>query len=198
MTNREAAMIYNKVLQNPNLTDKEIISELYRRQGKTPAETDQIFEEYTSIIKNVEARGIRGMEIVNFLIAPRDTMVETKEENGITEVNIHEGNPKFDPSGKTDIPGAPVTSVPTFGDENIETIEPIAPTPISEVTPVQAPTTVGQVRTDDFVFGDAPVPNPQENDKPISFPNAESGLNIGEQGPGNQNNGPEPQKFGRF
>ena len=166
MTNQEAAMFYKKTLANPNLTTKEIITEVYENKGKTPEEIDKIFSEYISIIKSVEEKGIHGDEIVNYLIAPRDTIVESNNENGITEININEGFPKFDPTGKTDVPNTKVsTNVPTFDDENIERIEPIN-TPIDPV-----------------VFGDTPVQNTVKSNEPVNFPNTESGLVIGEQKP---------------
>ena len=218
MTKKEAAIICKKELENPDLTYQEIISETFKGQ-KSPEEINKLIGEYIQIINGVEAKGIYGMGIVDYLLAPRDEFVESKTKNGVTEINITEGYPKFDPSGKTDVPNSPVsTDIPKFGDEsNTEKIEIINPTSI-DITPtimpapsapkdVQFPNTESvikpmpsePVRSDDFTFGDTPISTPIKNDEPISFPNTESGLHIGDNNrPEDPNNGPKPPQFGGF
>ena len=120
MDRTKAAGFYKALLENSNVSALDLITAYYKTKGKTDYEINELYGQYLKIIKDAENKGLTGMELYNYLMAPRDEIVEAKyDDNGVLrELNISEGDPKFDPSGKTDIPHTPVSNDFEFGDES--------------------------------------------------------------------------------
>ena len=153
---------------------------------------------YKNFIAAAEKQGLKGWDIYNYLTAERDKVEYINKDNNENEIKMEvEGDPKFDPSGKTDL--TPATGSPDFqfGDESVN--KPAAPStgtpnidfpnssnnlnPTSDKEP-QAPS-VDFPNSSNGVSQGTQSPN-------IDFPNSSNGINPGTQSP---NEGP---KFGGF
>ena len=198
MNRKDAAKFYKAILENPGITAEVLIENLYAARGKTNEEIDKILAEYNAIISEAESQGLKGWDVYNYLTTPRDKVEYINKDNNGNEIKIEvEGDPKFDPSGKTDL--TPATGSPDFqfGDESVN--KPAAPStgtpnidfpnssnnlnPTSDKGP-QAPS-VDFPNSSNGVSQGTQSPN-------IDFPNSSNGINPGTQSPD------EGPKFGGF
>ena len=188
MSDWEAAGIYKAFLENPKLTEREIITHYYKSiKGATDEEIEDLIKQYESRKKNnvpFDPSGKTDMPTEakptsNFEFGDSSTQepIETISSE-VAPISPDFGGFKVEP---------PVEKVKTddfvFGDGN-------APKPVNTNEPVNFPNTESgliiegnepkpeKVNTDDFVFGEGNAPKPVKVDEPVNFPNTESGLIV--------------------
>lgn len=115
-----AAGFYKALLENNNISAFDLIKAYYITKGISDYEINELYQKYLSIIRDAERKGFSGIALYDYLMAPRDEIFEAilDDKGVIREINITEGDPKFDPSGKTDIPHTPLSNDFEFGDDS--------------------------------------------------------------------------------
>lgn len=120
MDRKQAALFYKATLENKNIKADRLIEEFYAARGETNTEIDKKLAEYKAIIEDAGKQGLRGWDIYSYLMSSRDKVeyIEKSKDGKVTKIEI-EGDPKFDPSGKTDL--TPLTGSPDFefGDDSV-------------------------------------------------------------------------------
>jgi hypothetical protein len=189
MTDWEAAGIYKAFLNNPNLTEREIITHYYKSvKGATDEEIEDLIKQYESRKKNnvpFDPSGKTDVETPtpatsNFEFGDSSTRQEPVEtiSSDIAALSPDFGGFKVEePTEKVN------TDNLVFGEgetpKQVKSDEPISfPNTESGLNIVGQEPKIEEVKSDDFVFGEGEAPKQVKSDEPISFPNTESGLNI--------------------
>lgn len=164
MTREKAAKLFELYLKNMGrgLTIEDIF-DLYCIVSN-PVERDRELIEFKRLINDAKAHGQAGYEIVNYLTAKRDTIQEITINGGKIESVVEtEGDPVFDPSGKTDLSSFTGSSDFEFGDSSVN-----KPTPVpasTEISPTNVPV------FDDSETNDLKIVTPGEKEE-LDFPNS--------------------------
>lgn len=158
MTHKEAKKIYKLLIETGRPVD-EIIEEVYYDKGEEVVK--QKLLDFMRILDELKSNNIRNpKEVIAYLDAPRDEVdiINRDEEGNIINATHIEGDPKFDPSGKTDLTPLTGSSDFEFGDSSIKKEEKhpwddLPPLPDFELS-FNGIVTGNNKVNDDFVFND--------------------------------------------